>query len=324
MPQKKPRSLHAAVHAGDLATVLELIEQGKDLYKLDSGDGLTPLARAVNEQHTAIVRALLDAGASPDRGGVEVPLASAASLGNLELVEMLLRVGADPNRLGEDEYVPLMAANSRAVAERLIQAGARVDAVDEDGNNIVLSHVAYCGRDDVFQAIAAHLSPTVVAVHAPFLEEGIRRRLRREDTRGNPLVLAAQAGKLDVVQTMVADGVHVDTPMSVNEDTALLRAVQFHNDDVVVWLLAAGANPSLANDQNETPLSVAIYRGSVEMVSRLIHAGADVHVRNDFGKTLLEQAAYYRRKDLIDLLIDAGVDTGGRTAVEWHREAGQS
>jgi cytohesin len=308
MAKKKPRTLNAAVNAGDLESVLELIQQGQDLHKMNSGDGLTPLARAVNEQHAEIVKALLNAGANPNRGGVEVPLASAASLGNLELVDLLLKAGADPNHPGEDDETALQFATNAAVAERLLQAGAKCDAVDEDGHNVVLMHVGWCGREDVFTAIATKLSPEIVAAHRPFLEDGVKQRLRREDPRGTAIVLAAQAGKLETVQAMIAEGVDPDTPIAANGDTALARAVYFGNDDVVEYLLSVGANPNAANDGQDTPFHVAIHRSPPEMVRRLLQAGGHVNARNIDGKTPLELAVYYHRQDLIDLLTKAGTD----------------
>lgn len=324
MAKKKPRSLHSAVHAGDLAAVQELLEQGAKLNKLDSGDGLTPLARAVNEQHVEIVRTLLEAGAHPDRGGVEVPLASAAHVGHLGLVEMLLRAGADPNCPDEDGHGPLKSATSAAVAERLIQAGTRLDDVDEDGNNVLLGDLAYAGREEVFEVVASHLSPSVVAAYRPLLEEGVRRRKRQEDTRGTALVLAAQAGKLVAVQEMVAAGVDPDTPIAADGDTALKRAVYFNNDDVVDYLLSVGASPNSPNDGKVTPFHEALYRSSPRIVACLIEHGADVNSRNIDSKTPLELAVYYGRGDLIDLLINAGADTSGKSAEELRSAAAEN
>lgn len=70
--------------------------------------GWTPLHEAANNNHYAIVEALLEAGADiNDRGGIHcngiTPLIDAASCGNLEIIQLLVDMGA--NVLAEDSNV---------------------------------------------------------------------------------------------------------------------------------------------------------------------------------------------------------------------------
>jgi serine/threonine-protein phosphatase 6 regulatory ankyrin repeat subunit B len=72
-------------------------------------------------------------------------------------------------------------------------------------------------------------------------------------------------------------------------------------------LLAAGADPNVADDNGVTPLMLAT---DVEMARRLLDGGADVDARDQTGCTALLIAAANRRRDatLVALLLDRGAD----------------
>ena len=136
--------LELAAKAGRLAEVQALLEAGADVNGVD-GDSVwerTPLMVAVQGGHLAVVRHLLAKGADPAREGDATgssPLRKAAYKGRIEIVEVLLAAGAAPD-FDTDEYgrSPLVwalisdEANTAAVVEALLQAGAKRDAVLEN------------------------------------------------------------------------------------------------------------------------------------------------------------------------------------------------
>ncbi|MEU2838592.1 ankyrin repeat domain-containing protein [Streptomyces sp. NPDC007076] len=99
--KKLSRRLFNAIPLGDTAVVKAVLRAGADPERADS-EGTTPLYAASVSGEAEIVRLLLVAGASPDTessgiGAEGTPLCAAACWGHTETVRELLAHGADPN-----------------------------------------------------------------------------------------------------------------------------------------------------------------------------------------------------------------------------------
>ncbi|MGO8744852.1 MAG: ankyrin repeat domain-containing protein [Thermoguttaceae bacterium] len=91
----------------------------------------------------------------------------------------------------------------------------------------------------------------------------------------------------------------------------LLHYAAFEGDIARVReLLAAGADPSSADDDGWTPLHFAAQEQSAEVVGILIVAGAVVNARDANGNTPLSRAVFNSRGkgDVIQLLRESGAD----------------
>jgi hypothetical protein len=93
--------LVVAARDGDAAIVRSLAASGVDLDQPVGGNGWTPLLHAVHTRSRTGARALLEAGADPNRpgSGGQRPLLMASAYGDAGMVALLLEAGADP-RLG--------------------------------------------------------------------------------------------------------------------------------------------------------------------------------------------------------------------------------
>ncbi|MFD4558000.1 ankyrin repeat domain-containing protein [Streptomyces sp. NPDC058469] len=103
--KKLSRRLFGAIQVGDTAVVTAVLRAGADPERADS-EGTTPLYAASVNGRASIAGLLLSAGASPDTesGGIGAegtPLCAAACWGHADTVRELLAHGADPN-LRED------------------------------------------------------------------------------------------------------------------------------------------------------------------------------------------------------------------------------
>ena len=134
-----------------------------------------------------------------------------------------------------------------------------------------------------------------------------RRKLDAHDTLGaTPLMLAAQAGHICVVERLLGLGAQPDL-VDKEGRSALHHAAQARHADVSRLLLEAGATPSLADRFSETPLHAASEGGHAKTVGLLLDAGTDSGLKDDLSRsTPLHRAARGGHPEVVSLLIEAG------------------
>ncbi len=125
---------------GELARVMEIIQQDPGQVREFSEDGFQPLGLAAFFGHTEIVAYLLSQGADPQIASNNpmkvMPLHSAVAGQNLEIARLLLEHGAPVNVSQSEGFSPLHGAAQNGqveMVELLIQFGAVVDARDVEG-----------------------------------------------------------------------------------------------------------------------------------------------------------------------------------------------
>ncbi len=281
-------------------------------------------------------------------------------------VEQLVAAGADVNFPTPEGVTPLMLAldnEHNGIAKFLIDKGAALDVWD------------WWGRTPLWIAVDRKPSPT--AAVAPLGGGGFGGGGAAKGGQGKgapgggaakggpgggrgPAVAAANAGptvtSMDMIKFLLDAGVDPNPEMNFHRPnapgrgrfgdnqvststTALFRAVQLNDMEVVDLLLKKGANPNI-NSMGYTPFGIAANNGpngrgggagqvNLALLNLLAQHGADVNAKisgtlsNSFhigygntndgvnskeGTTALHEAARTGRLDLARALIDLGAD----------------
>ena len=93
------------------------------------------------------------------------------------------------------------------------------------------------------------------------------------------LQMAAQAGDLNRVKSLINKGLDIDSQGS-DGSTALHRAVHEQHDDVVRYLVENGANCNIPNNKGQTTVHLAAEHDNVLMILLLIEGHADLNARD--------------------------------------------
>ncbi|MFT4626481.1 MAG: cytohesin [Myxococcota bacterium] len=300
---------HAAL-GGQVPTIAWLLERGA---RPDGTGGVSPLAIAANTC-SPCVATLVKAGADVSvRDDVQrTPLHTAAQQGHVDAVDALLAGGADPAATDRLDGTPLLfAAHYRewAAVERLHAAGAALAVPTETA----LHHAARQGDAERVGWCLARGVPVNVAarqgtaLHAAvesgsadavraLLEAGATVDARRWD-QWTPLHIAASTNDAASARLLLAAGAAVNardrnnaTPLHWATFGARPPEVHEWSADggphdtywldppaplVLTLLLAAGADPTLRNDEGRTPLAAAAAIGAATAVQVLSPAPVD-------------------------------------------------
>lgn len=123
---------------------------------------------------------------------------------------------------------------------------------------------------------------------------------------------AARAGRSDITDALLQAGYPIDSQTSRGH-TALILAT-YHGDlDEVNALLRAHADPCLADNNGNTALMGALFKGEMAIARRLIGL-CPIDTSNNDGQTALSFAALFGRLDILAELVRHGADLQHRDA----------
>ncbi|WP_113913303.1 ankyrin repeat domain-containing protein [Roseovarius dicentrarchi] len=219
-----------------------LVERGADLH-ICSDDGWNAVTGAFFKQHTAIVDFLTENGASFGRKFKEAALLSAYDHGSLDIVRFLIADGVNVN-VGTADAQPLLISvigrGDDDILDLMLDAGADINIRDKEGNPALLNAIMVAQDECAMRLIERGAS---VNVKGP---------------KWAPIHAAADRGRVELCKALLEADASVDQ-LAAKKRSALMQASERRHTAVVEFLLENGADPSLRDSNDKSPLDLSRY-----------------------------------------------------------------
>ncbi|XP_015120124.1 ankyrin repeat and KH domain-containing protein 1 isoform X6 [Diachasma alloeum] len=255
---------------------LEALLEAAGIGKLSSGDGKHLADHEVLRRLTSSVSCALD-----------------------EAAAALTRMRSDNPRSQNEKRSLVEACTDGDVGtvRKLLTEGRSVHETTEEGESL-LSLACSAGYYELAQVL--------LAMNANVEDRGIKGDC-------TPLMEAASAGHVDIVSLLIAHGADVNA-QSTSGNTPLMYGCAGGHEDVVKVLLEAGANVEDHNENGHTPLMEAASAGHVPVAKILLENGAGINTHsNEFKESALTLACYKGHLDMVRFLLEAGADQEHKT-----------
>jgi ankyrin repeat protein len=203
------------------------------------------------------------------------------------------------------QLIRAVYAKNLDMVENVLNAGADPNVLDDNGDPILRFAISQRGQTGI--DLVRLLVDSGADVNAL-------------DRRGYALLpIAAEDGKLEIVQILVEAGADIEgtfTGKKSTNNTALGAAAGQGHKEIVEFLIANGANVNhLETGSFYTPLGLAAYSNNYDIVKILLDNGADHTLRNTLsgGQTPLHSAVRINGVASVQALLEAGADVNALT-----------
>ncbi len=358
-PREDLTPLGWAAAVGNVEVANALIARGADV-NATSKQGFTPLHNAAYFHRQEMTALLLSKGANvgarthegetplhramarygPYRGSAKEPPSAASLQAMVDTAALLLERGADANAAAAAGVTPLMFAASTGHAPLvalLLDRGAALEARGPDGTTALYT-AAVSGSADAAEVLLARGAKVDVATRSGYtplsyaarsgaaklpallLDKGADVNARDAEGR-TPLVWALSTASM---ASPAGDKAMAAVGMSAAQradQRRRLASAEGRWHDVVVLLVARGANVAAHPPKSAAPLLLACNVGDVEVVGALLDHGAPLDDLST-GETALHAAIAERHPQVAALLLAKGarvdlVNQSRRTALHF-------
>ncbi|CAN8097488.1 unnamed protein product [Discula destructiva] len=290
------QALVKAATKGSLKVLRVLLDSGADVHpKMESE--LSPLFKAAEAGHLAVVLELLEHDADPNWQSAKTAIAGqtalfrAAEAGHLAVVTTLLGRKADPNLRAKNGQTALYLACLRghnAVVKALLEGGADPDG-GRDGDGRVGDRD---GRTPLLFISAEKLPEEKVP------EEKKTSKNSTERTFDERLSEKKSAAKKKAAEK-----------------------ISHWNLDTVMLLLRHGADPNARDATKRSPLHWAATNGYVELARCLLSGEirniTKIDAKQNRTETALHLASENNRVEIVELLLSHGASVDAESAGQW-------
>ena len=328
-------ALMMASRTGRVDAVKLLLEHTADVNAIETWGGTTALMWAASEKHPDVVEMLIAKGADVNAKSYYVP--SASGRGFEGTTPVAPKADQKIEEFASGMLTPLMFAAREGdlqSARLLVKAGTDMNARGGDGKD-ALSLALFDGSYDVAAFLIdshANVNQKDAQRFTPLFWAVDRRNMETApnfpwiETR-DPLPLIQKLLDVGADPNLVINS----TPRARMREgsprivfaTALMRAAQAGDIELVKLLLAHGADLHIISSDRETSLMAAAGEGFIngyhrqrspderlQVVKLLVELGEDVNAADSYGITALMDAANLGDIEVVRYLISKGADLG--------------
>ncbi|CAG7629519.1 unnamed protein product [Allacma fusca] len=287
---------------------------------------------------------------------LSMTLASLANIyyPNIKVSRLLLLAGANPNERTQWRNAPLLAVCAGEglveMVSLLLEFGASINAMDEDGNTALHmaadngqldmvrvlvqqgAVISQVNQDEECALVKASISNRL-AVVAFLLQQNWAvtscNSLTLPEASQHALVAASAYGHIEIVEHIIQEmNPPVNCPDTLYGENPLCASCANGREEVVDLLLQHEASVNAVNMRDCPPLILAATGGHSSILKRLLDKGAPVNRADSNNRTALIVAAKEGHVDVVDLLLQVGADVNlmdkdGLTALSWASLRGQ-
>lgn len=301
-------SIVSALRKGNLEKVEELINS-IDFYNPSlSLSGYFLLCHAINSQHEAIIKLLINKNVMVNcscnyKKLHNTPLHLAILYDNYDLIEILLakKVNIDiKNQCGKTPLELAIMKRNMEIIELILNNTIEVNISNNDYTMLL-----YYTINGGFIKIAIQL-----------LSKCFNNVIEKVFGYNDLLYSAIDKRYYQIVKILVDRGVDINSTYSsswlISHQTPLHHACKNGDYIMVQLLLNKGADVDIKDEFNKTPLHVAVQEGHVHTVVTLLNHGADVnsffYTFDDNYYTALLLACEKGNEEIAKLLLNRGAD----------------
>ncbi|MHC4943207.1 MAG: ankyrin repeat domain-containing protein [Planctomycetota bacterium] len=212
--------------------------------------------------------------------------------GHVGIVEMLIEKGADLHALDVDGDTPLhwaAYAGFPDAAALLIEHGADINSRNTN-DNTPLHYAALKGKPKAAMLL---------------IEKGADLEAKNYEGE-TPLIWAALRNEKAICSLLIEKGADLENRNDYLRTPLLLVARETGNADMAKFLLDHGADIDACDRYDDTPISLAAWRGFNELLDLLIDRGAAFDAKGPKGREMLMYACFRKLDRLFDLLVKKG------------------
>ncbi len=275
-----------AVQKGDVQQAQTLIKKGVDVNKRYQ-EAQTALHIAVLNKNIPLIQLLLNNKAdvmARNKAGID-SLLLAAYLGDTELFKLIYDAWVAQERQIEADKLAKMA-----------QTG-RYKSVEFETCNCGLRDYRWFGKDDI-EPLLLHFE----------LDKNNPKILKKFlSSRVNALFVAIYFGYQGIFDILINEQIDIYHCVGVENETALVIAIQKGHEQMVKRLLDKKANPNRGACNGNRPLKYAISNGHIGIAKLLIENGAQMETMKDSDAISdLAYAVKQNSKEMVELLLEKG------------------